>query len=73
MVTIGNPIKRMERITKLSLDFSKKFMEEVNPDESEIIYLIGTMNAELKFLYENSHKRVKEKMLKDNLIKINSK
>ncbi len=73
MVTIGNPIKRMEKITKLSLDFSKKFMEEVNPDESEIIYLIGTMNAELKFLYENSHKRVKEKMLKDNLIKINSK
>ena len=72
MVTLGNKETRIKRISELSLEFSKKFIEEIQPDNTDIELFSSLIRSHAKFLFDNSDERIKEKLSSDHdqIIKI---
>ena len=72
MITLGNKETRIKRITELSLEFSKKFIEEIRPDDTDIELFSSLIRSHMKFLFDNSDERIREKLSSDHdqIIKI---
>ena len=72
MITLGNKETRIKKISELSLEFSKKFMEEIQPDDTDIELFSSLIRSHVRFLFDNSDERIKEKLSSahDQIIKI---
>ena len=72
MVTLGNKETRIKKLSELSLEFSKKFVNEFQPDETDVELFSSLIRGHIRFLFDNSDERIKEKLSSDHdqIIKI---